>query len=955
MSLTLIQRRTTSVFLIIGAMLLAQATLTPSADAATAVLKPCTSTAVDYRSQWYTSLPSTDPAWVLEAGCPSLTLFRAAPYKPGNPKTGTYFYPQSGLIKGQVTAVEFGLSGSDGSESSILNSVYVCSGSTCGTRIAPGGSNVNTPELHRVEYPSGHVPAGANHVRVSGQCQLADGCAPSRALELRNLAIEFTDNGIPTAEFKNPIVLGDTIPLALGQWNNGWRTLYFVGKDTVSGVKYADIVVGPAHRRIENIGCGAAIQPAISKLCPSSYQFSWLLDMWGTLSMIGLVQGENPVTVTVVDGAGNQSVTLNSSFKADNVPPSMTDLRVTTAGPQGWQEDKKIDLEWRNLGETVETSTSSGLESAVYDLDPLDPGMPDPAAVQVPITSLDSISAIDVPSNGRWRLSLMLFDRAGNFGYPRDATFGIDDTVPDAPEIEDPGLIGKPQLEEDTPVRWAPPANEHLIPSKVCGYAYAVDQSSLTDPGRYPNVEAEVLEQALPSTMATGDYWIHVRAVTCSGAVSEIARRKIEVDATPPALTRSQPGSNGWYSDATPLVIGATDANAPVSLRVSAGFAVGDWVDGPSVEVQLEEGETNVTVEARDSAGNISTERFATRFDSSAPTISLKRPSASQPTLLTATLSDAVSGVSAGSLSLRREGGSWQSLATIPTAASNGRDLQLLARIPDFELPTGRYELMTESVDRAGNKTVSRVFSDGSPASFSLPLRSRSDVVVGFRPFVLARSCKGKGQRRKCKSKRVKSKSERIDTVFVAHRRSDRVDGVLLDSAGVPLGGRNLDVVESIVGRPPSQVGTVTTAADGRFSYLPPAGPSRRLAFRFGGDERVMPSDSTVRFLVRPHISFVVSKRTVRPGRPIVFSGRITADGAEFPRSGMRVDIEFRSGTRWIPFPIEVTADRTGRFRVAYAFSTKRALRYRLRARVRWVEGWVYETGYSRTVGLTVR
>jgi hypothetical protein len=89
-------------------------------------------------------------------------------------------------------------------------------------------------------------------------------------------------------------------------------------------------------------------------------------------------------------------------------------------------------------------------------------------------------------------------------------------------------------------------------------------------------------------------------------------------------------------------------------------------------------------------------------------------------------------------------------------------------------------------------------------------------------------------------------------------------------------------------------------------------------------------------------------------GTPVVFRGRVSAGAGEIPPSGKAVELQFRlPGLPWQEFRT-VETDRRGRFRYAYRFSDddSRGVRFLFRAQAIAQDGWPYEPGSSRTVGV---
>jgi hypothetical protein len=148
------------------------------------------------------------------------------------------------------------------------------------------------------------------------------------------------------------------------------------------------------------------------------------------------------------------------------------------------------------------------------------------------------------------------------------------------------------------------------------------------------------------------------------------------------------------------------------------------------------------------------------------------------------------------------------------------------------------------------------------------------------------------------------------------------VRGRVADSGGAPLAGALLDVRarRRTPGARERREGGVGSAADGRFSYVAPAGVSRDL--RIG--------DRTVTLLVRAAGTLRASRR----GRVVTLSGRLR--GGHIPRGG--VLIEIAAGKRTVAL---VRTDSRGAFRVRHTTAT-RATKLRYRAKARSDSSWPF-------------
>ena len=114
-------------------------------------------------------------------------------------------------------------------------------------------------------------------------------------------------------------------------------------------------------------------------------------------------------------------------------------------------------------------------------------------------------------------------------------------------------------------------------------------------------------------------------------------------------------------------------------------------------------GEWTVSVWRRDAAGNADPAAASVpvtlRFDPEPPQLAFESPSASDPTLVAAQVTDKVSGLAEGAIEISQTGSNvWQTLATQKDGS------RLIARIDDAALPAGDYVLRATARDQARNE-----------------------------------------------------------------------------------------------------------------------------------------------------------------------------------------------------------------------------------------------------------
>jgi hypothetical protein len=160
------------------------------------------------------------------------------------------------------------------------------------------------------------------------------------------------------------------------------------------------------------------------------------------------------------------------------------------------------------------------------------------------------------------------------------------------------------------------------------------------------------------------------------------------------------------------------------------------------------------------------------------------------------------------------------------------------------------------------------------------------------------------------------------------------VRGRLVNEQGQPITGATVAILQQFkrAGADPVQVATVSTAADGTFSYKLAGGPSRTMTFAYSAfaNDPKPTATASLRTVVRALLSARVSPRSVRAGRKITLTGRLRLLG----REGIEVKIQPRDGRVWHTFAT-VKTTRGGKFRWTYRFKTSAAGRtFAFRARV---------------------
>jgi hypothetical protein len=180
--------------------------------------------------------------------------------------------------------------------------------------------------------------------------------------------------------------------------------------------------------------------------------------------------------------------------------------------------------------------------------------------------------------------------------------------------------------------------------------------------------------------------------------------------------------------------------------------------------------------------------------------------------------------------------------------------------------------------------------------------------------------------------------------------RKVAIQGSLARADGTPITGAQLCVSTRRAGSggAPEPVASVVTDAAGRFAYVIPPGPSRRVWFVYRTGRAAAAASVTVH--VRAPVALRASRKSLHNGQTVMLRGRLR--GA---RRGVLVELQAQRGRRWQTFAT-TRAGKRGRFHYAYRFTrTVGVQRYRLRARVGAQLGSPFANGASKPVLLRVR
>jgi hypothetical protein len=245
------------------------------------------------------------------------------------------------------------------------------------------------------------------------------------------------------------------------------------------------------------------------------------------------------------------------------------------------------------------------------------------------------------------------------------------------------------------------------------------------------------------------------------------------------------------------------------------------------------------------------------------------------------------------------------------------------AQLPTAGLPAGPHQLVVTAYDGAGQATTQTRTVTLEPVGNGTGASRDAKLTAGFGRRLTPRHT-------------------------VAYGRPDRVRGRLTTAAGAPIAGAALRIFTRVVlpRRGFRPVTTVTTDADGNYSYLAPRGPSRQIRVdytAFSGD-----AAATATRLVRMSTQAGVRMSARKRGDTVRFSGRLR--GGPKPESGLLVVLQgYQAGYGWRTFRT-ARVSSGGRFKTLYRWRTPARGTFRFRATVREQIGYAYATGRSREI-----
>jgi len=486
--------------------------------------------------------------------------------------------------------------------------------------------------------------------------------------------------------------------------------------------------------------------------------------------------------------------------------------------------------------------------------------------------------------------------------------------------------------------------------------AFAVPQRTFAERVPCPSGPGQI--NVNTTLFAEGTQPLLVQAHDTASNVADSAPTTARIDNTPPGrIEASVEGGDAWRNS-NEFAVGWANPAEPDRAPIAAAVyklcpLAGACVRGEQAGADLARfgisvpapGEWKLSLWRRDAAGN-ETEDAASvpvnlRFDPEPPRLAFVPRANDDPTLVTVSVTDDVSGLATGAVEISPGGsGTWQ---TLPTQREGGR---LLARIDDASLPAGVYQLRARAVDQAGNEASTDRLADGQSMVLTLPLRIVSKMRAGFERKRTIRSHRG----RRVVRRRV---TEIVPAARVRSGGKASVAGRLVNPDGEGIAGAEVRVFSNSSVTPEQLVAVLQTGSDGRYRYKAAGSTSRTLRFEFAGSPLVLPSQRTISMSVPARTSMRIDRRRVLNGQAVTFSGGLRTQPT--PAEGKLVELQARLSDRWQTFRTART-DVAGRWAIRYRFKRTRGVqRFHFRARLPREAAYPFAAGGSRSLTVRVR
>ncbi|MDX6648280.1 MAG: hypothetical protein QOJ97_231 [Solirubrobacteraceae bacterium] len=823
------------------------------------------------------------------------------------------------------------------------------------------GSPPNSPP-----YSPANIPiSNATAVGFGLQCEWSScntyngGGATAAKINFQAATVTVADSTLPTINANSGALWNDG-------WHRGYEEAWFAASDNV-GVRQA---LGQVD------GSAFALQDFNDAGWPNSVRCDYtfrkpcqdLPNVGVGFNTATVSDGAHSLRLAAMDAAGNYRW-VDRTISVDNHTPGRPQ-NLAVSGGESWRQTNSFDVTWTNPD-----SQAAPITAARWRL------CKDGTSAQCTTGTqsaqdIHQLSGLQAPGGtpGDYWLQVRLIDQAANeYGGWDDPAFvagpvhlRFDNTPPGQalPDVRN-GWISASEATE--PERLQLGASETLPPSGIAGYAVTLDGSQPGSTISHPGAQAAVDLKTIPD----GVHTLKARAISGSGVASaKVGQTTLRIDRQAPTVAvAGAPDPQQWNRDPVRFTLTAQDQpglsgmDASPDGDVTHGAFVSYALDGAALErvpgasaslALAQDGRHTLTYRATDAAGNPSDQRTVSfKIDTTAPEVAaFDTQDPADPRLLVVNVADATSGVAGGQIEMRRQGAAiWDGL---PTRAEPGRLVSYL----DDHVPDGTYELRALVRDVAGNERVTDRRADGAHKQLTFPLRLASTIFLTARPPVSrcsparAPAARAPGRSR-CRARRAPA-PPRLRALRLSFGATRRVYGQLTTAEGRAIPNALVDVLATIRGaRISSREGSVRADAYGRFAYRLPAGPTRAVRFHYDGTNVVRDADSELVVQVPARSTLRASRRYMRVGQRVTFSGRVL--GGHIPAEGKIIAIEAFDRGRWRTFATTRTT-RLGGWAFSYRFEVSHGLySYRFRVLVAREQAFPYETGYSRTATVTVQ
>ncbi|MBJ7354204.1 MAG: carboxypeptidase regulatory-like domain-containing protein [Thermoleophilaceae bacterium] len=881
---------------------------------------------------------SFGPGWQLsgygtgvfpDKNCPDGIVFDGEGPFLDPPKWGAWFAPQTTSI---VESAEFIYYGGDTS-GAYRYWVKACPEDECAVvkELTPGAS-----EAVPTQVKLGLSSHQSSTMAIVGECVVAI-CPDPTPFVFKNFLFEYSDDVTPTISDLEVTPTGADDPDS-DVWLDGKSmTVSFNAYDDGSGVAGVFIFVDQPN------GTNATPEPCdfddSGTACPQWVHVTHKLDLSNVTS------GNHIVRIVIYDWALSFPYYTDLPIRIDReAPDEPTGLTLDDGVTQwGWTSQPIVRVGHDDPTDTDDFTHESGWASASFDLRP---GANGAVAQSADSTFPDGTMDLTFPHEGAWDVGVAYRDRAGNTGNRAHRFVGYDAGTPQPADPEPIGWIKLSSLIAGINQTWTPPPADAELESGICGYSFTADDEPLGIPPAEPNVLAPTTHARIGSELGEGKHYAHLRAVACNGNASSTETTEVNVDGTAPVPSLHGLQTDGWMTTPPNFSLSAADAGSGTA-SLEYGFAGPSSLQlhlGSAKAITVPEGATTFTYRATDLVGNESPiQTREIRADWSGPSVEFRADDLARPNQVSATVADPHSGLASVAMQIRRTDdganaveSAWHSLGASETIAPEGRkELSITKSIPDGDLAPGQYAVRVSARDVAGN------WSDTTTTKqFSLPLRAGTTISAAIAKV---------GDK-----SRVNWSGASQDRVLRYGTRTALV-GTLQDASGNPIPGARLAITETPEFGVERAFGETTTNTSGEFVAKLPSGVTRTFTVRFDGSDGLRPAAAVATIRVRAALTFKLSKKRVRSGRPFTFSGRLLSGDLGTPEGGKFVTVEYLYKREWRPTAATPQVDSKGRFKRQYpGITATRATTVYFRATARREGSWPFLTGSSKIVALRV-